>query len=339
MRFQIEGVKAGTNQAMKFVVETPDAATAIAEGVKCGMEQVRATPVDAVPAAAPVAAAASVSPVTPAGGKGGKGLMIGVGAGMAVLILIVTLVLVLRGGGAGAGGAGVGGAAGTTLDPRLYLPESAAVKNGFLVFSMNAKAVMKIGVVTTLLENPEVRKNLQTFAAFLSPKNWDEVLVVMTMDTSADHEPAIFSLIKTTSDGTVSGMSQGNDPLEKTGTVAGFDVFASKNFAIEGDVVVKMGPALYLITSNVRSADLAAYLAKAGKGTPVELPDGVREMQAKVGGAGGDAVIYGMEKLPGGEGGATPVEVPMYFAGRVGADIRVSLKANDAGDCRRMLRR
>ncbi len=77
--------------------------------------------------------------------RGGTVKWIGMGVVLGLVILAVVLFFMERG-----SAPSYGGAIGTTLDPRLYLPEGAE-KGDFMVTSVNVKAVMQIGVVGTIL--------------------------------------------------------------------------------------------------------------------------------------------------------------------------------------------
>ncbi len=85
---------------------------------------------------------------------------------------------------------------------------------------------------------------------------------------------------------------------------------------------------MFLVTSNVAVGELAGYLAKAGKRTATEYPEGVEEMRRKVG--DGIAVVYGTWTYLGGKSAETLADTSMYFAARMGSDVVGEWKADDA---------
>jgi hypothetical protein len=319
MRFQIDGVRAGTTQPVRVELEGADLQSVMAQVAAMGIVQARVKPVaDAAGSPPPIPGAAAPPPIPapppaaygntasfagnayagqPAAHQPPSGfppparkgnnlgkiiLIVGLPAAALLLTLVIILVIFLW-----PSGSSVGKAAGTSLDPALYLPETKEGDSAFCL-SANVPKVLALDASKNIRRQFDVDKKIKALGLKVTLDDLDELLVVGTGPSSRTFTS--FAIYRLKKDLSIPDMLANPETADKPESIEGFDVYQAGAAGVPGakDFVAKIGPRTYM-SSECSHADISTYLARVRSGKRIEFSSSVAAAAAEI--RGGDVVV------------------------------------------------
>jgi hypothetical protein len=324
MRFQIDGVRAGTTQPVRVELEGADLQSVMAQVAAMGIVQARVRPVvelgagggpppipgavagpPPIPAAAPAAygggdsygsnayagqpaAHQPPSGFPPAARKANNTWKILLLIGIPVAALLLVGVAVAIGLWFWYGGSSAGKAAGTALEPALYVPES---KEGEAVFSISANVpkVLALDASKNIRRQMNIDPIMKDLGLKITLDDVEELLIVGGGPTMGSVNS--FAICKLKQDLNIPDILKSAETAGKPEAIEGFDVY-QPNGAAAGPgpmfFVCKIGPKTYL-GSQCTHDDLSTYLTRVRSGKKIAFSAPVLTALGET--RGGDVVV------------------------------------------------